>query len=351
MKKIILLFYLLLFQGAVFGNMAQPYSEGDPSSSLFAIKNCSVEKEWINIKLQKNSQNEDGHFYYADYKIIYHINSPEDKTIPLVFIGLHLIDANKILVNDKPAIRKILNPENESFLTENLYNYSVKFNNDSKINANEKDLIYFEALLKKGLNSIEVNYDASISINNFGFLKNYHLEYSLEPSRNWKSFGEINVKLEIPNQLEVANSNLGKYQKDGNFYLWRINNKFDNLKIEIKRETHFFQDLVLFISPLGFAVISAIICFIIHLKMIKNRRLKYPKKYNWTLPLGLILSCIVFYSVFFISFDFTDWVLQQKTSKHGYVSLFVFTFPIYLLIHGIVVWIIDYNRKKKIVQP
>ena len=350
MKKLFNFIFLLFSCNILWGNMAQPYTVGDITSSLYAIKNCSVEKEWINIKLIKDLQSENENFYYANYKIIYHINSTEDKMIPLVFLGLHLMSANEIIVNGKPAHKREINPESEPFLKKNLNNYSLQFSNQNDIKANPSDLIYFEASLKKGINVIEVNYNASISLNNFGFLRNYHLEYSLEPSRYWKSFGEINVKLEIANNLEIANSNLGKYQKEGNFYSWKINNKFNNLKIEIKRETNFFQNLVLFISPLGFAFISTIICFIIHLKIIKKRRLKFPTKYNWTVPLGLILSCAIFYSVFVFSFGFIDCVLKQKSSKHGYSFLFIFTFPLYLLIYGIVVGIIDFNRKKKIIQ-
>lgn len=197
------------------------------------------------------------------------------------------------------------------------------------------------ANLKEGENIIEVSYDANLEYNTYGFLNNYKLEYSLYPSKFWKSFGPIEVNLILDDKIEFKQSNLGSEKAVNHKIKWTINHQnLDTISIKLSEKTSLFSKTLLFLQPLGIAVIALIVLFFIHLKTMKQN----PKKY--VLVLGIVVVPVLFYVIYFLSYDLIDFSLGKNHTKHGYYFLFIVTYPLLLLIYWLLTWQI-YKRKIK----
>jgi hypothetical protein len=120
------------------------------------------------------------------------------------------------------------------------------------------------------------------------------------------------------------------------------------LIIEFSPEYNFFEKILLLLQPLGIALIFFSIFSLVHWKLLKKRIERFPAKYNWFVPLGILVVGILFYAILIISYDFIDWVLNQN-SKHGYVLLgIILSVPFFYLVYGLLVWFADAEIKKRV---
>lgn len=330
MRKLLFLLLPIL----TFGNMAKPWVDGSVHSSLFGANNCKVIRENLNIKFEKVED-----IYFTKYKIKYVINSSFNEKLPLLFIGLDLHDNKRVIVNGKQV--KITN--------HNLDNLSkIKYDNENNTSINPEDLIYFEAELKEGENIVFIEYDANLEFNTQGFVREYQLKYSLYPSRFWESFGNIFIEIELGNDLEIINSNIGKFETKNNISKLKLTNiPVDVIHLEFRTKINLISKVLLYITPFGISILCLIIMFIIHKKLIKKKYLSDVKDYKYVLSVGNILIPILYYFFYFVSFDLIDFSLRQGKSKHGYVFLFIFTLPILMLIYSIITYFIDRSYKSK----
>lgn len=340
-QKLNVSFLFCIFPLLVLGNMAKPWVDGSQHSVLFGSTNAVVKREIIDIRLIKEPVDQ---FYYAEYKIKYFIHSNQKQTLPLVFLALGISDEKEIKINNRSAsIQKLDFEKNDySFIEKKNNRMFLKYSEDSEISINPEELIYFSADLEKGENVIEVTYDAFLQYNTFGFIRNYELEYSLYPSKFWKSFGPIEVNLRIDDNAEITKSNLGDFDIKNNLAKWIIKSgNHENIKIRISEKTSILSKVLMFINPLGIAFLGLVGLFFINLKLLK----KNPKTYIFVL--GIILVPILFYVIYFLSYDLINLSLGKEHTKHGYIFLIVFTYPFLLLIYWLAMWLI---RKKIKIQ-
>lgn len=331
-KLLLALFILPLF---LFGNMADPTAHGSKVSTLYGVSNCVVSKENISIKLFNTN---DSDRYIAKYKITYFIDTKVDQNIKLLFIGLDLYNRQNVWVNNEVVETKSYDLNDSS---------KISFSLNESIDVNEEDLIYFEANLKKGKNTIIVEYDAELEHNRFGFLRNYKLNYSLYPSKFWESFGTINLELELDKNLEITSSNIGNPKIEYNNAKWIINEiNVDTIQLEISNKVSLLSKILLFIKPLGISIIALFIMFLINLKLIISNN--EHKKFKYLIPLSTIIIPILFYYIYFKAYDLIDYSLGQENSKHGYVFFFVFTLPFLMIIYGLVLHFLNKKYKKEL---
>lgn len=329
MKRAFLILFLILFPMFLFGNMAKPYMDGSQHSVLFG-GDASVTREIIDIKIVKEPFD---NIHFANFSIKYHIHSSKKQTLPLLFIAIGLSGEQEIMVNDKTAKIEPLDLENKTypFLKKSLTGTFVKYDIANKLPIIQDYLIYFYADLKEGENIIEVKYDAQMEYNTYGFIKNYKLEYSLFPSKYWKSFGPIEVNLNLNDQVEFKESDLGKEKKSNNIVKWTITpQNRDKIEIKLYEKTSFISKILLFFQPLCISVIALFVMMFFHYKWMKSN----PKKY--ILVLGIIIFPILFYVVYFLSFNLINYSLGKDHTKHGYTFFIVITYPIILLIYGLI---------------
>lgn len=344
MKKLqlLLLFILPLF---LFSNMANPWIEVPELSGIYSLKNCKVEKEFINIKMVKGDEE-----HNAEIAVTYFIETDSDKKVPLVFIALGLSGSQKVWVNENSVTQLDLKPNQESFLKENINGYDIKFSEKDNHAVSIKDLLYFQANLKKGKNKVVIHYTAFLGYDRRDFIKEYNLRYSLYPSKFWDSFGPIEVTLESVDNVKLLTSNLGNPTIKNNNYTWRITDKSKDIEMEFSPKYSWFVQFLATIGPFFIAIIVSLIALFFHIKILKNRRKKHPSKYNFWVPLGIILNCIIFNATFIYSFDVLDW-LTDKTHQGYYLLAVVVFLPGFLFIYGFLIWFIDRNFKAKMMKP
>lgn len=338
MKRILLI--LLLFPILMFGNMAKPWMDGSQHSVLFG-GDASVKKEIINIRIIKDSLHE---IHYANYSIKYHIYSPRKQTLPLLFVAMDLFGNQQIKVNNRLIKIEPLDFEKKTypFIKKNTNGTFITFDGKQEYYIYQNDLIYFSADLEKGDNIIEIQYDANMEYNTYGFIQKYKLEYSLSPSQYWKSFGPIEVNLILDNQVDFKESNLGQEKESNQILKWTITpQNRDKIEIKLSEKTSFISEVLLTLDPFGIAILSLVVMFFVHLKLMKKNSKTY------VLVLGIILVPILFYVVYFLSYNLIDFSLGKEHTRHGYIFFIVLTYPILLLFYWILIWQIHKRRKAK----
>lgn len=330
-----LLILLLFFPLLSFGNMAQTYFPGSEHSTLYGSKNCEVIKEDIFVDFTNTASSST-----ASYKIKYLISSDVNQNLPLIFIGIGLDGIKQITVNDLIVNSKHYNSNDSSV---------IRYSEHDSLSVNQDDLIYFEAKLNKGQNTIFIEYDAELDYDKEGFLENWGLKYSLYPSKFWKSFGPINLEITLDSNLEIIETNIGEPRIEGNIVKWEIKDiKVDNIELQISRKTSLFSKFLLFLHPLGISILFLILMFFVHRNLIEQKYKHNVMKYKSILLIGNLLVPILFYVVYFNSYDLIDFSLGlTRSSNHGYVFLFILTLPILMVFYGLLMRSIDRKLKRK----
>lgn len=345
-KKKLWFLAILFIPLLIFGNMASPYIEGSYQSSMYSIKDCRVVKEKISVKFLNADREHYNH--YVHYHVIYQIISDVEREVPLVFVGKELYANQNVLVNNIAVQQLAIDENSKSFIKKNLNQFEIKFSERDSYEVQPNELIYFKAKFRKGENLIVVDYDAELAQNRSGFKKKFTLEYALYPSKFWKSFNNVEFLLEPSDKIKIESSNAGNFTKTDKAYVWKIKNFDADLIIEFSPEYNFFEKILLLLQPLGIALIFFPIFSIVHWKLLKKRRERFPTKYNWLVSLGILVVGILFYAILIISYDFIDWVLNQN-SKHGYVLLvIILSVPFFYLVYGLLAWFADAEIKKRV---
>lgn len=324
--------------------MATPWTEGSNHSGIYFIKNCSVEKEFIQIKIVKGQEETE-----AEFTITYHINANSDKIVPLVFIGRGLYGGAKVIVNGQIANQIDIIPSKETFLKENLKGYNIKFSKGEDHAVDIEDLLYFNAHFQKGKNLVVVKYRAQMKYDRRDFIKEYILEYSLYPSNFWETFGPIEVALEPGEEIKLLNSSLGEPILKNKNYFWTVTDKSKDISIEFSPKYSWLTKSLIAIGPFGLACLISSLLLYFNITLIKKRRINHPLKFNFWVPVGTIINCIVFNSTFIFSFYLFNWLTTE--TKSGYFILAVFVFvPLFLLSYSTIVWAIDVHFKRKFLK-
>lgn len=327
--------------------MAQPYFEGAHNAAIYGHKHYSVISETIAIDIRKDTAE---NMLYAVFKVHYKIHAHEHADLPLLFLALHRSDTDVIKVNGKIIADKALNKQNVAqfpFISKgNLDNgeqlYHAAYRKDESIVVKLEDLIYFNAHLHTGENDVYIEYQSDFGFSTYGFLKNYRLRYSLYPSKYWKSFGPITVNLRLNGLADITKSNLGKAKIKNDIAQWTLHSFDSDLDITINHKTSVFGQIVLFLHPFGIALLFLTGFISYHCRLLK----RYPSGRPWIFWLGIFIVPALFYATFFLSFDFIEWVLGY-TAKHGYVFLYIFTYPIFVLLYGFLLFLWKQKRRSK----
>ena len=190
---------------------------------------------------------------------------------------------------------------------------------------------------------IEVSYSAFPTTFHYGFLPPYRFEYSLYPSKFWKTFPEIEIEIHFPKELEFEQSSMEKeeYTVSDQLFKGKIKDiTYGNYYWQFSPKPSWFGRIVLTINPLGFGAILFLVAAGLHIYTIR-------KKSKWGLWLGVFFAPLLFYVGFFAAIPFIDWVLGRP-SNQGYVFLIAFTYPIFLIFYGMVTFIYYKYEKNKI---
>ncbi|WP_275154120.1 hypothetical protein [Elizabethkingia meningoseptica] len=359
--KYFLFLFMLISCFQVYANMAKPFADGTKSSALFGSKDCKVLNEKISMTVVASDKIEDDpEIYRIRYKISYVISSEKEASLPLLFIGQRMKSASSVLVNGKKISFPKITSETIAqfpFIKGSQSGgdfYDIRFEDNNKVwGITPEEMIYFEASLQKGENNIIVEYEGSPQYNKYGLLRTFEIHYALYPSNYWKSFGPIEIDLQLPENMEVRDTNTGKLQKvPDNAYKINIDSvSTDNLNISFSKKLSFIGRVLLFIEPVGISAITLLIMVYFHIMWMRKRRRAFPKKFNYTVLLGALIVSLVVSAVFIFANDLIIWVIDEQGMKQGYILLAVlFIGPFLFFFYSIFAGIIDYAYKKRINQ-
>ena len=344
MKCLLLFISFFLSVSIATANMGVPYREGSTHSAIYGRDCCVVSREKINIDIHNRTDYENR--LYAVFHIRYNIESDKEQTLPLLFIGKSLSQTKHIIINQRPITSVSIDSLSLSrypFLSKDSINgfYYAQYTADEKVPVELDELIYFNAPLQKGSNTIVVEYEADFVYNNYGFTDDFQVTYSLYPSRFWKSFGPIELNLNLNNFAEVTESNLGKANIHEDTYFWEINDLELDIKIIINYKFSWLAKALLVISPAGIALFAALVLFYLHYRWMNQTKRRTLIKW-----LGIFLVPIFSIIIFLLAYPFIDYVMGQQ-SKHGYVFLVVLYYPAAVLCYGILIGLANFIFRKK----
>ena len=162
-----------------------------------------------------------------------------------------------------------------SSIDSSLVYYSVKFAEHYTVPIRElDDVVYFQADLKKGENSIETQYEAALDRSGRGFLNDFSLHYHIPEPKEAKNYPRITVAMQIDNGLRLINTSMKRYLDKGeNTYLWRATrrDKEQGFYWYFNKRLTPSEQFLLDIGPIGLGLVLISIVVVVHLYYLRQR--------------------------------------------------------------------------------
>lgn len=162
-----------------------------------------------------------------------------------------------------------------SSMDSSLVYYSVKFAEHYTVPIRElNDVVYFQADLKKGENSIETQYEAAMDRSGRGFLNDFSLHYHIPEPKEANNYPRITVTMKRANGLQLIHTSMKKcLDKGEDTYLWQATRK--------DKEQGFYwyfnkrltptEQFLLDIGPIGLGLVLISIVIVVHLYYLRQR--------------------------------------------------------------------------------
>lgn len=152
--------------------------------------------------------------------------------------------------------------------------YRVKFAQQYTVPIRElNDVVYFQADLKKGENSIETQYEAALGRAGYDFLNNFSLRYLPAEGEN-ENYPRTTVAMQIDNGLCLINTSMEKcLDKGENTYLWQATHKDmeQGLYWYFNKRLTPTEQFLLDIGPIGLGLVLISIVISVHLYCLRQR--------------------------------------------------------------------------------
>ena len=152
--------------------------------------------------------------------------------------------------------------------------YRIKFAQQYTVPIRElNDVVYFQANLKKGENSIETQYEAALDRGGYDFLNDFSLRYLPAEGEN-KNYPRTTVAMQIDNGLRLINTSMEKcLDKGENTYLWQATHK------DMEQGLYWYfnkwltptEQFLLDIGPIGLGLVLISIVISVHLYYLRKR--------------------------------------------------------------------------------
>lgn len=358
MKKVILAIIFNLYCFISFSNSASPYIDGTKTTTINTTKELTILNEKLFIQPNRD-------FTQSKFHIEYSIKAEKDlKNIPIVFIALNYLSEFDVKLDGK----KIQFIHFDSDSINDIEYFSKKFSGlssfDTKcrcsmINFNEaegrfyfvKDLKYYTIDLSKGTHKITVEYLAKKTIDLREKIKLHFFNYSLYPARFWKSFGCLEVVLDLSKCNKELKCNLGKIRLNKNR---KASWKFDklpkeNIILSYQSKPSYWASffLKLDVTPIG--LIFSIILMLLHLYIIRwfAKRNKSILTFLSTY-LGVLFVPFLFIWCFIYAEDLIDFTIGSEASRRGSAHYLIFILPLIYFAYFILLTIYYIAQKNKI---
>ena len=258
---------------AVFSALSMPKEQED----------CQIIQEDLQIR----SFDKQGRLYpdnqYVALSCRYKVEAEQDGQETFFFVASDSVQQKgQIRVNGQLVTPMPLDPvkdysfllrERSSIDSSYVY-YRVKFAQQYTVPIRElNDVVYFQADLKKGENSIETQYEAALGRAGYDFLNNFSLRYLPAEGEN-ENYPRTTVAMQIDNGLCLINTSMEKcLDKGENTYLWQATHR------DMEQGLYWYfnkwltptEQFLLDIGPIGLGLVLISIVISVHLYYLRKR--------------------------------------------------------------------------------
>lgn len=220
---------------------------------------------------------------YAALSCHYKVEAEQDGEETFFFVASDSVQQKgQIRVNGVPVTPTPLDPAKDysfllrerSSIDSSYVYYRVKFAEYYTVPIRElNDVVYFQADLKKGENSIETQYEAALDRGGYDFLNNFSLRYLPAEGEN-KNYPRTTVAMQIDNGLRLINTSMEKcLDKGENTYLWQATHKDmeQGLYWYFNKRLTPTEQFLLDIGSIGLGLVLISIVIVVHLYYLRKR--------------------------------------------------------------------------------
>ena len=258
--------------------------------AVFSALSMPKEQEGCQIiqeDLQIRPFDKQGRLYpdnqYVALSCRYKVEAEQDGQETFFFVASDSVQQKgQIRVNGVPVTPTPLDPAKDySFLLRersgidsSYVYYRIKFAQQYTVPIRElNDVVYFQANLKKGENSIETQYEVALDRGGYDFLNDFSLRYLPAEGEN-KNYPRTTVAMQIDNGLRLINTSMEKcLDKGENTYLWQATHK------DMEQGLYWYfnkwltptEQFLLDIGPIGLGLVLISIVISVHLYYLRKR--------------------------------------------------------------------------------
>lgn len=282
-----LTFLCLLLVGCTMPMPCHWYINHDAVFSALSMPKEQEGCQIIQEDLQIRPFDKQGQLYpdnqYAALSCRYKVEAEQDGQETFFFVASDSVQQKgQIRVNGVPVTPTPLDPAKDysfllrerSSIDSSYVYYRIKFAQQYTVPIRElNDVVYFQANLKKGENSIETQYEAALDRGGYDFLNNFSLRYLPAEGEN-ENYPHTTVAMQIDNGLRLINTSMEKcLDKGENTYLWQATHKDmeQGLYWYFNKRLTSTEQFLLDIGPIGLGLVLISIVIIVHLYCLRQR--------------------------------------------------------------------------------
>ena len=258
--------------------------------TVFSALSMPKEQEGCQIiqeDLQIRSFDKHGQLYpdnqYAALSCRYKVEAEQDGQETFFFVASDSVQQKgQIRVNGQLVTPMPLDPAKDysfllrerSSIDSSYVYYRIKFAEHYTVPIRElNDVVYFQANLKKGENSIETQYEAALDRGGYDFLNNFSLRYLPAEGEN-ENYPRTTVAMQIDNGLRLINTSMEKcLDKGENTYLWQATHRDmeQGLYWYFNKRLTPTEQFLLDIGPIGLGLVLISVVIVVHLYCLRQR--------------------------------------------------------------------------------
>ena len=347
-SRVLICMFVLLGGQSAYANMAESgIVEGETAFAPFLSLYVDILHEQLNIIPQEGLD-------FARIEVEYRIDTKEEGArIPIIFYAKGE-NSNFQVKLDGQNIPTKPPPEQYQYFDGLLTN---DFDSLFEPTAEEKvvfweevyiydlnEIQYFEVAFEKGTHTISVEYDIRLSIDKTGWVSRYSLDYVLGPANFWKSFGTLDITLQLPEKTLFESDLLPQSKQDGRDIVWH----FDQIPQDVFMMTFVpeISRLVVYLTyldPAGIALILCLPLIWIHIRRMKNIVIRRSLKYVLFMIAGGIVIPIIWATLFLFSYPLIDNLIGEHAGRHhGMIGLIYLFIPYLSGVYVIFAFICDF---------
>lgn len=276
--------------------------------------------------------------------------------LPLLFVAMDIHDGMRVLYDGRPVLLEATNT-----LTSESY-FDPKEGREEEVVVNfwgtnggwvyrRKDLQAFTLDVAPGEHTVDVYYTASPWIERGDWIRETSIRYSLSPARHWKSFGPLEVVVEVPEAGGLFRTTL-KEPAEGSLpgrAVWRFEDiPSDLVEISFTPKISPLARTLMGLSPFGLSMGGGAVLLLLHIRWMHRYRVNGHRGRSMPRIIGALLVPLGFLFAFLYSYDLIDMAIGPDAGRfHGYTFMYLLLYPVIMPLYALGCWLLDRFWKKR----